>query len=303
MPELLRDSIFILLRYSGIPFLLRELMQRRKITILVYHAPPEVRVRNHFQALQARYHVIALADYLRAREEDEMWRLPSKSLIITFDDGHRNNFELRQLLEELRVPITIFLCSGIVGTHHHYWWFHTRNASESGACKNMPDAERLMFLSSRGYQAEKDYPDRQALSRSEIDALRPWVDFQAHTVTHPILPACSDEKAEREIRDCKGELERQYGFNIQAFAFPNGDYTEREIDLVRNAGYRCALTLDCGFNDQNTDLFRLKRVPLPEHASVSELLVKASGLWDLFRRVRHRSELFWSSGPNMSGTG
>lgn len=286
MPGLLRDSIFILLRYSGIPFLLRELIQRRRITILVYHALPESRAKNHFQALRARYHIIALADYLRARAEDEMWRLPSKSLIITFDDGHSNNFELRQLLEELRVPITIFLCSGIVGTHHHYWWFHTRNASESAACKRMPDTERLAFLSSRGYQAERDYPYRQALSRSEIDALKPLVDFQAHTVTHPILPACSDEKAEREIRDCKAELERDYGFNIQALAFPNGDYTEREINLARKAGYSCALTLDCGFNDQNTDLFRLKRVAVPDYASVSELLVKASGLWDLLCRSR-----------------
>src|SRR5437899_9958663 len=97
MPRLLRDMIFILLRYSGIPFLLRELMQRRKVTILVYHALPEVRARNHFQALRARYHIVALADYLRARAEDEMWRLPPKSLIITFDDGHRDNFELKQL--------------------------------------------------------------------------------------------------------------------------------------------------------------------------------------------------------------
>jgi len=283
MLGVLRDMIFILLRYSVIPFLLRELIQRRKITILVYHSLPGVRARKHFQALRARYHIISLADYLRARAEGQMWRLPSKSLIITFDDGHRNNFELRQLLEELRVPITIFLCSGIVGTHRHYWWFHTQNASESAACKNMPDAERLAFLSSRGYQAERDYPDRQALSRSEIDALKPWVDFQAHTITHPILPACSDEKAENEIRNCKAELERHYGFNIHALAFPNGDYTEREINLARNAGYSCALTLDCGFNDQNTDLFRLRRVPLPDQASVSELLVKTSGLWDLFR--------------------
>ena len=279
--------IFILLRYSGIPFLLRELMQRRKITILVYHALLGVRARNHFQALRARYHVIALADYLRARAEGQMWRLPSKSLIITFDDGHRNNFELRQLLEELRVPITIFLCSGIVGTHRHYWWFHTQNASESAACKRMPDAERLAFLSSREYQQERDYPDRQALSRSEIDALKPWVDFQAHTVTHPILPACSDEKAENEIRNCKAELERHYGFNIHALAFPNGDYTEREINLARKAGYSCALTLDCGFNDQNTDLFRLRRIPVPDEASVSELLVKSSGLWDVFRSSAH----------------
>jgi len=283
MPGLLRDSIFILLRYSGIPFLLRELIQRRKITILVYHSVPAMRARKHFQALQARYRIIALSDYLRARAEGEMRRLPSKSLIITFDDGYRSNFELRQLLEELRLPITIFICSGIVGTHRHYWWFHTRETGESAACKRMADAERLAFLSSRGYQEERDYPDRQALSRREIDALRPWVDFQPHTITHPILPACSDEKAEREIRDCKAQLERDYGFNVRALAFPNGDYTQREVNLARNAGYGCALTLDYGFNDQNTDLFRLRRIPIPDEASVSELLVKSSGLWNLFR--------------------
>jgi poly-beta-1,6-N-acetyl-D-glucosamine N-deacetylase len=285
---LLRASIFILLRYSGIPFVLRELMQRRKVTILVYHALPAAQAREHFQALQARYHIISLSDYLRARAEGEMRRLPSKSLIITFDDGHRSNFELRSLLEELQLPITIFLCSGIVDTNRHYWWFHTHEASESAACKRMHDPERLAFLSSRGYQEDRDYPDRQALSGSEIDALKLWVDFQAHTITHPILPACSDEKAEREIRDCKAQLEKEYGFSVQALAFPNGDYTEREINLARNAGYSCALTLDCGFNGQNTDLFRLRRIPVPDQASVSELLVKSSGFWDLFRLWRQR---------------
>jgi hypothetical protein len=163
----------------------------------------------------------------------------------------------------------------------------------------MPDAERLAFLSSKGYQEERKLPDRQALSHSEIDALKPWVDFQAHTITHPILPECSDEKAEREIRGCKTELERGYGLNVQALAFPNGDYTEREINLARKAGYCCALTVDCGFNDQNTDLFRLRRIPIPDEASVSELLVKSSGLWNLFRwssitqknfRVRSRTQ-------------
>jgi peptidoglycan/xylan/chitin deacetylase (PgdA/CDA1 family) len=288
----LRDSIFVLLRYSGIPFLLRELMQRRKIAIVVYHALPAARARKHLQALRARYHIISLADYLRARAKGEMWRLPPKSLVATFDDGHRSNFELRELLEELRLPITIFLCSGIVGTHRHFWWFHTCKPSESAACKRMPDPERLAFLSSRGYQEERDYPDRQALSRSEIDALKPWVDFQAHTITHPILPACSDEKAEREIRGCKAELETNYAFNVQAIAFPNGDYAEREIKLAQKAGYSCALTLDCGFNDQNTDIFRLRRIPIPDEASVSELLVKASGLWEVFRRSRSAQKGF-----------
>jgi peptidoglycan/xylan/chitin deacetylase (PgdA/CDA1 family) len=280
---MIRRLVFLILRYSGLPFLLREVVQRGKVTIVVYHALPADRARQHFQALRARYAIIALADYLRARAEGEMRRLPSNSLIITFDDGHRNNFELRGLMEELRVPITIFLCSGIVGTYRHYWWFHTRNAGEAAACKTMPDGERLAFLSSRGYREESDYPARQALSHSEIDALKPWVDFQAHTITHPILPACSDEKARQEIRVCKAELERDYGFSIFALAFPNGDYTEREINLAREAGFSCALTLDGGFNDQNTDLFRLRRIPVPDEASISELVVKASGLWDLVR--------------------
>src|SRR5205823_1109167 len=148
--------------------------------------------------------------------------------------------------------------------HRHYWWFHTRSASESAACKNMPDAERLAFLSSRGYQQERDYPDRQALSRSEIDALKPWVDFQSHTVTHPILTACPDEKAEHEIAQSKRKLEEQYRLSIEALAFPNGDYGEREIALARTAGYVCALTLDRGLNDERTDLFRLRRIALSD---------------------------------------
>src|SRR3989442_7223914 len=84
---LLRDSIFILLRYSGIPFLLRELMQRRKTTILVYHSLPKARARNHFLTLRARYHIIALADYLRARAADEMWRGRPQTPTITLYDS------------------------------------------------------------------------------------------------------------------------------------------------------------------------------------------------------------------------
>jgi peptidoglycan/xylan/chitin deacetylase (PgdA/CDA1 family) len=283
MRRLLRQIAFSILRYSGIPFLARETVQRGKVTIIVYHALSASRAREHFLALRKRYHVIALGDYLRARTDGRSGTLPPKSLIITLDDGHRSNVDLKPILNELRIPVTIFVCSGIVSTHRHYWWFHTRSASESAACKRMPDVERLTFLSSRGYQPDRDYPDRQALSRSEIDALKPWVDFQSHTITHPILPGCSNEKAEHEIQDCKAELERHYGFNIHALAFPNGDYTEREINLARKAGYSCALTLDCGFNDAHTDLFRLRRIPLPDEASISELLVKASGLWGLFK--------------------
>jgi peptidoglycan/xylan/chitin deacetylase (PgdA/CDA1 family) len=289
MRRLLRNIVFTVLRYSGIPFVLREVVQRDKVTIVVFHAPSATRATAYFQSLRTHYNVIALADYVRARSNGAARKLPPKSLIITIDDGHRSNFELKSLLERLRIPITIFLCSGVVGTNRHYWWFHTRPDGEAQACKRMLDAERLRFLLTRDYRPDQEYPDRQALSDGEIEELRAWVDFQSHTVSHPILPRCPGELAEREIVQSKTDLEGRYGFKVQALAFPNGDYSEREIHLARSAGYKCALTLEPGSNDQNTDLFLLRRIPLQDDASESELLVKTSGLWGHFRLARSLS--------------
>jgi len=283
MRRLIRNLFFAFLRYSGLPFLLRRTIQKGQVTMVVYHSPSADGAREHFAALQKRYHVIALADYLRARAEGTFHQLPACPLIITLDDGHQQNFELKPVLEELKAPMTIFLCSGVVGTHRHFWWLHTPDAREAEACKKMTDSERLRFLVYKDYRMDQEYAQRQALSRDEIEQLKPMVDFQAHTVNHPILPTCEDETAAREINGCKTALERDFNLKIQALAFPNGDYSEREIQLARAAGYRCALTLEKGFNTETTDLFELRRIPLPDDCTVSELLVKASGLWDCLR--------------------
>jgi len=274
-----RSAVFALLRFSGLPFLARELLQRRTVTIVVYHAPPAELADLHFGALRRRYHIISLSEYLAARIKRTADRLPAKALIITFDDGHRSNYELRTLLEKHRIPITIFLCSGIVGTQRHYWWFHAQDPAEAQSLKALPDQQRVEALQGKGHSDTREYETRQSLSRSEITEMKGAVDFQSHTVFHPILPACSDEKAAREIAESKQTLEGEHGLRIYALAYPNGDYSEREIRLLRKAGYTCGLTLDAGFNDSKTDLFCLRRVPLPDDAGLNELLVKTSGLW------------------------
>ena len=302
LSQQLRKIIFSSLYYIGIPFLLREVVERDRTTIVVFHAPSADAARGHFVALRKRYNIIPLADYLRARIDGRARKLPPKSLIITVDDGHRSNAQLKSLLQEMEMPVTIFLCSGIVGTHRHFWWLHTRSPSEAKACKQMTDAERLELLLSRDYHPEQEYPDRQALSKSEIEELKSLVDFQAHSVSHPILPACADEKAEYEIERCKTDLERLYGLKIEAFAFPNGDCSERDIVIARNAGYRCALTLDTGINDIDVDLFRLRRIPVPDDASVNELLVKTSGFWRRLKWARRLLKRFLPGAESREAT-
>jgi peptidoglycan/xylan/chitin deacetylase (PgdA/CDA1 family) len=292
--RLFRSALFGLLRFSGLPFLIRELWQRHKVTIVVYHALAPARAAGQFSALRKRYNVISLSDFLAARSGQTTDKLPPKALIITFDDGHRSNYALTSMIQRDRIPVTIFLCSGIVGTQRHYWWSHTNDPREAQALKALPDEQRVQALRRKGHADRREYEARQSLSRNEIAQMRPVVDFQSHTVFHPILPACSIERARWEVVESKKALEREHGLKIYALAYPNGDYSDREIDLLRTAGYTCGLTADAGFNDFATDPFRLRRVTLPDHAGVNEVIVKTSGLWMFLKALGYRNRLGFS---------
>jgi peptidoglycan/xylan/chitin deacetylase (PgdA/CDA1 family) len=152
--------------------------------------------------------------------------------------------------------------------------------------KAVTDTERLRILHGAGFDETKEFEERQALSDSEVAELKARVDFQSHTLFHPILPRCPADKAEAEIARSKQDLEARLGSRIYALAYPNGSYSDRDVDLVKKAGYRCALTLDRGFNSNSTPLFKLRRICVPDEADPHELLVKASGLWGYIRDGR-----------------
>jgi peptidoglycan/xylan/chitin deacetylase (PgdA/CDA1 family) len=66
-----------------------------------------------------------------------------------------------------------------------------------------------------------------------------------HTRSHPPLPGVSSERAWDEIAGAKAILE-QAGFKIDTFAYPYGSYDERVVDMVEDAGFRSARTVDAG---------------------------------------------------------
>jgi peptidoglycan/xylan/chitin deacetylase (PgdA/CDA1 family) len=257
--------------------LIRETIQRRRVTIIFYHDPSPKTLGTHLAELQRTYNLISLRQFVEAHRAGTINTLPPKALVVTLDDGHAGNFKLEPLLKQLNVPITIFLCSGIVESASRFWFKHV--GSEVEALKHQGDAERLTRLQRLGFDQTVEGAEGDALSKHEIEQLSSLVDFQSHTVSHPVLPYCSSEKARDEIFRSKQDLEREYGFVIYALSYPNGDYSDREIVLARGAGYRCALTADVGFNSGRTDPFRLKRIGIDDTDGVDELLVKTCGLW------------------------
>lgn len=278
----MRKLLFKILRYSGLPFLFREVIQRRKVTILLFHDISQKTAKQTFNYLARKYNVIALDDYLQACK-DKQRELPKKALIITFDDGHKRNYELLPVLRQLNIPVTIFLCSGIIDTNRHFWFTHKHPNFSSDDLKRVSNLQKLDILARSGFSVTKEYNEPQALTKAQIQEMNHCINFQAHTMFHPCLPMCHDNEAAEEILQSKQVLETDYGLTINAFAYPNGDYSDRDIRLLQESGYECAITVDYGFNTIETDLFRLKRLSVNDADNLDELIVKASGVWGWFK--------------------
>lgn len=130
--------------------------------------------------------------------------------------------------------------------------------------------------------------------------MKHYVNFQSHTLFHPILPKCNNDEARVEICNSKEILEREYMLEINAISYPNGDYSERDILLAKEAGYKCGITVDFGFNSIKTDVFRLKRLSVNDTSNLDELIVKASGVWSFLKRKNgYKQEFGLTNNMNM----
>lgn len=280
-----KSLIFKLLRYSGLPLLFREVLQRNKVSIVMFHDIGPEEATRAFAFLAAKYNVISLEDFLEARRKGSVNHLPPKSLIITLDDGYARNYQLLPVVRNLKIPITIFLCSGLLNTNRHFWFLYKRKEMHPEKLKKLSNVQRLNALETAGFSEEREFEQPHALNKQQVLDMKGHINLQAHTVFHPCLSRCTDREAWKEISDCKQTLEEEYGLRINALAYPNGDYTERDIELVKKADYQCAITVDYGFNTLKTDAFKLKRLSIDDSGDIDALSLKASGVWTFFRTL------------------
>jgi peptidoglycan/xylan/chitin deacetylase (PgdA/CDA1 family) len=287
-------GIWATLRFSGLPAVMRRLLQARNVTILCYHDPEPGLFARHLEALSRRYRFVSLEQYMDARAAGTMAVLPRFPLVITLDDGHAGNMDLVDTFRRFGVRPTIFLTSGVVGTRRAFWWdLLPGGEEEAERLKALPDDERLAALSACGRCETEETDAPSALSRDDVTVLRADADLQSHTVLHPVLARCGGERAWAEIASSKTDLEREYGLTVYAIAYPNGktgDEGSRESMMAARAGYRCGLTAVAGLNDRYTDPFELHRIVIPDDAGVDELIVRTSLLADRLTRLtrRHR---------------
>ncbi|PNS08146.1 polysaccharide deacetylase family protein [Solilutibacter silvestris] len=89
------------------------------------------------------------------------------------------------------------------------------------------------------------------------------IEIGAHTHTHPLLSQTDDAHAREEITVSTSVLRQGLGRRPRHFAYPNGraqDFGQREVELLRAAGYVTAVTTVERLNRANTDPYRIGRI-------------------------------------------
>jgi peptidoglycan/xylan/chitin deacetylase (PgdA/CDA1 family) len=213
-------------------------------------------------------------------------------VVLTFDDGLKNNFTVvYPIICRLKVPVTFFLCPGLIESGNWIWTYETRTRLAS-----LSDSERNEFAVRRGiggggidkivkWMKTLGTHDRQKMDaalRAATSAFQPsakdreaydlmnWkeacamdpamVTIGSHTNTHPILPTLTPEEATVELETSRMILEGKTGRTVDLFCYPDGANSPMVVDLVQKH-YAAAVSTISDFVRSPADLCRLPRIP------------------------------------------
>lgn len=269
----LKRVFALILIYTGISWLVRNYISRKRITILVYHDPNPMILYKHINYLSSYYEFINIAKLCDAIYQKRWDLLPKKGLVITFDDGYKGNFNLLRLFNEFNLQPTIYLCSEIVNTHRNFWTkSKIISRAEKENLKKMSNKERLTRLCQKGFYQSQPYRDRQALSLEEIVSMKEKVDFQSHGRYHAILTRCNDKELSDEIILSKKKIQELTKKECCHFSYPNGNFNKIVIRKLKEAGYLTGRSICPGWNKKSTHPFKLKAIGIADDAPLNWLI-------------------------------
>lgn len=316
-------------RVLGQPLLSRWRQTPRALRILAYHrviAPPwddfafdEALIsaspedfERQMRWVKRDFEVVSFGDLDACDRESRVW--PARSLVVTFDDGYRDNFEVAfPILRELNLPATIFLATGHIGAQKLFWWdaiawcfkkteYATVQIPEIGAQKwvlTSPAEKRaaieavLAYAKTASENARREFVEKLSdvlglempaeiaqkmhLNWDEVRAMaQNKIEFGSHTVTHPILSQVDEKQLRFEACQSKSDIERATGREVLAFAYPAGTRARRS-ESARAMIEKCGYRFAVAY-DQNigsADRFALPRLHVDRDQSLELLRANA----------------------------
>lgn len=118
--------------------------------------------------------------------------------------------------------------------------------------------------------------DRAFLSWQEVQEMSGsgLVSFGSHTAGHPLLTTVTEEEAQHELRKSMDALitHKVSDNKFISFSYPNGSFSERVTEMVREAGYHLAVTTQYGWHQQGANAYTIRRIAIHQDMASTEAM-------------------------------
>jgi len=187
------------------------------------------------------YKVISLKQALESLGTNNIRR---KSLVLTFDDGFMDFLEnAAPVLDRHDFKATVFIVTSGVGSNSSW--------RPQGMNRRLMGWDALKGLLSAGYS------------------------IGSHGLHHYDLTKLRQDELDKETAYSRNVIRERLGVEADSFSYPWGRYTERGLDSVRRAGYKCAVTAASRWhNNPGTDRFLLQRVSIERKDPIHNFIKK-----------------------------
>lgn len=249
------------------------------------------------ELLAREFHPVSLDQVGRfVRGEQD---LPERAVVVTFDDGYVDNFEMAMpILDRVGVAAAFYITVDCVENRRLPWPSRLRFAFRKTARKEWKDEAAKAWILGSEREREISYLaacDRVAtLAGEEQQRLVSQIEFEldaklaadsgdlmmsweqvrglaqhghivgSHTMTHPNLAHIGIEDARRELVESKRQIEGQINAKVVHFSYPCPalfpNWTEQTAQESQRAGYETAVTTSSGLARRNDNPLALKRV-------------------------------------------
>lgn len=239
-------------------------------TIVYFHeVHDQQRLINTLELLIKNYRIVGLReleDYYYNNKDIK------NTCHLTFDDGDITFYKnVLPVIKKYNIPVSLYVSPLIASEEKNFWFQEIKgyNANEFGKIIRKVTNQSIENISSfeikehlktlrieviteiiKRYQYETHTPAKPPMNMSVKQLMEVkstgLVDIGAHTLNHPILTNETDEIASYEIGRSIDWLKDILKCDIRYFVYPNGNYSDREINILKKKGIKLAFTTERG---------------------------------------------------------
>lgn len=253
--------------------------------------------RRQMEVIARHYNPVSLDETLVFVEGQT--QMPPKPVVLTFDDGYADNFEVAApILNEFGIPGVFYVTVACVDQATPPWVSRVRHAFSSTkkttwsglngqgrplgnaterdqaftaacehcACLTGDAQERFVDSVEREFEPEP-LPGRARLMmrwEQARELVRQGHIVGSHTMTHPNLAHVTDGELQFELEQSKRRLEQELSSPVIHFSYPcpilQPHWSARTVQVCRKLGYRTAVTTNSGPVREGDDPLSLHRV-------------------------------------------